>query len=246
MGRFIAAILLLFTVSSGGNSGVQAQDNWDNLTATPERLIGLLDLPDIVQGGCGSAPKRATARAFSTPAQSGSTVGTIYWDQASDAFCGLMIEHAGGVKERVPTLESGYEIPAAIVFERRDAWFRVRLAKGSVWIHHNDPTDFLPYPELVRPSPHTMQTWDGTLRRTPGLSGQVIPLPSGWKVLLDRQLNIHYLGSQRVGKELWLHIRLAAKAGCDQIYEGVTDVEGWIPAYHTDRTTLVWFSSRGC
>jgi hypothetical protein len=91
-----------------------------------------------------------------------------------------------------------------------------------------------------------MQTWDGTLRATPGRSGRLTPLSPEWKALQDRQLSVQYLGSQRVGGDLWMRIRLAAKAACDQVYEGVTDVDGWIPAYHTDRTPLAWFASRGC
>jgi hypothetical protein len=242
MAVFIAALLFLIGIPQ-----LQAQTEWDYLSETPERLIGLLDLPDTVQHGCGPAPTRAKARVFGAPSQSGPSVGTLYWYQEADRWCGLMIETTDGVKEQLPTLESGYEIPAAIVFERRGQWFRIRLAKGSTWIHRADATDFLSYPEVLGEHlPHTLQTWDGTLRATPGPSARVTPLSSGWKKLLDRQLSIQYLGSRRVGNDLWLHIRLAAKANCDQTYEGVTDVEGWIPAYHTDRTPLVWFSSRGC
>jgi hypothetical protein len=158
-----------------------------------------------------------------------------------------MIERAGGMKDRVPTLESGYEIPAAIVYERRGAWFRIRLNAGSAWMRHDDPNDFLPYPDVLRENlAYTLQTWNGTLRATPGSSGRVIPLAPGWKALLDRQLNIDYLGSQQVGTDLWIRIRLTAEGACGQIYEGVTDIDGWIPAYHTDRTPLAWFSSRGC
>jgi len=57
MARVIAALLLFFI----GNAEAQAQSS--------ERLIGLLDLPGIVAGGCGPAPKRATARAFGAPSQ---------------------------------------------------------------------------------------------------------------------------------------------------------------------------------
>jgi len=243
MVRFILALLFFFIRSADA----QAQSNWDYLSKTPERLIGILDLPDIVAGGCGPAPNRATTRAYATPSQSGRVVGTIYWHEVPDVVCDLMIEKAGGAKEEVPTLESGYEIPAAIVFERRGQWFRIRLKDGSVWIQHTDQNDFLPYPDVLGKGPHTLQSWDGTLRATPGPSGRVTPLSPGWKALLDRQLNIQYLGSRRVGNELWLHIRLAAKPGeCGQTYEGVTDAEGWIPAYHVDRTPSAWFASRGC
>lgn len=235
MARVIAALLLFFI----GGGEAQAQSD--------ERLIGLLDLPDIVAGGCGPAPTRATARAFGAPSQSGSDVGRIYWREDGDAGCGLMIEKAGGANETIPTLESGYEVPAAIVFERRGPWFRIRLKDGSAWIRRGDPNDFLSYPEILHDKlASTTQTWDGTLRATPGLAGRVTPLSSGWTALLDRMLSIQYLGSQRVGSNLWLHIRLTAKSACDQTYEGVADVEGWIPAYHTDGTPLVWFASRGC
>jgi hypothetical protein len=244
MARVIAALLFFF-ISSAGAQG--QTDRWDYLSKTPERLIGILDLHDIVQGGCGPAPNRATARVFGTPSQSAPNVGTIYWHEVPDLECALMIEKAGGVKEEVPTLESGYEVPAAIVFERRGQWFRIRLKDGSAWIRRSDPQEFLPYPEILRDNlASTMQTWDGTLRAAPGYSSRVTPLSPGWKALVDRQLSFEYLGSRRVGSDLWLHIRLAAEGACDQKYEGVTDVEGWIPAYHTDRTTLAWFSSRGC
>jgi hypothetical protein len=214
---------------------------------SPERLIGILDVPEIVQHGCGPAPNRATARVFGAPSQNGPTLGTLYWHEVANVVCDLMIEKAGGVKEEVPTLESGYEIPAVIVFERRGQWFRIKLKDGSGWIRHTNEKDFLSYPEVLRENlAYTMQTWDGTLRATPGVSGRVTPLSPAWKALTDRQLSFEYLGSRRVGNDLWLHIRLAAKAACDRVYEGVTDVEGWIPAYHTDRTTLAWFSSRGC
>ena len=48
--------------------------------------------------------------------------------------------------------------------------------------------------------------------------------------LSDRPVSFQYLGSRRVGNAIWLRIRLAAKGPCDQTYENVTDVEGWIPA----------------
>jgi hypothetical protein len=123
MTRFIPA-LLFFLI---GSVGAQAQSNWEYLVKSPERLIGLLDLPEIVAGGCGTAPNRATAPAFRAPSQNGPSLGTVYWREKGDADCGLMIEQADGSKETVPTLESGYEIPAAIVYERRGPWFRIRL-----------------------------------------------------------------------------------------------------------------------
>ena len=226
---------------------IHAQTGYDYLAETPERIIGLLDLPAIVAGGCGPAPKRATTRAFSAPSQNGVAVGTIYWQEVADTFCGLMIDRTGGITEEIPTLESGYEIPAAIIFERRGAWFRIRLKTGSAWVQHATQADFLPYPDMLREYlAHTLQGWDGALRATPGPSGKLTPLPSGWKALLDRQLSVDYLGSRRIGNGLWVHIRFAAKSSCDFTYKGVTDVDGWIPAYQANGSPALWFASRGC
>lgn len=241
MSRFIAALLFFFI----GNLDGHAQSGWEYLDDSPERLIGLLDLEDIVRGGCGGPVQRATTRAHSTPSQTGSVVGTIYWRE-DDAGCGLIFDRAAGDKEAVPTMESGYEIPAAIVYERRGTWFRIRLVKGSAWIRRTDPEEFLPYPDMLREKlAYPLQSWDGTLRQTPGASGAVTPLTSGWKAQLDHQLTIEYLGSRRAGDDLWIHIRLIVDV-CDQKPEGVTPVSGWIPAYQANRSPSVWFSSRGC
>ena len=237
------AVLLFFIWSAGP----QGQTGWEYLDNSPARLIGLLDLEDIVRGGCGPAPGRATARLFSAPSETSSVVGTIHWREEGDRWCGLMIEPSSGINEKLPLLESGYEIPAAIVYERRGPWFRIRLNDGAAWIHRTDAKDFLAYPEVLRDRlAHTMQTWDGTLRETPGASGRIVPLGEGWKALLDRQLSVEYLDSRRVGNDLWIHIRLPSEGACDQKIEGVTTVSGWIPAYHSDRSPSVWFSSRGC
>jgi hypothetical protein len=94
MGRVIAALLFFFIGKVDG----QAQSDWDYLSKSPERLIGILDLPEIVAGGCGPAPKRATARMFGAPSQNGLSVGTIYWYEADGVVCELMIEKAHGAR----------------------------------------------------------------------------------------------------------------------------------------------------
>jgi hypothetical protein len=243
MARVIAALLFFFIASVGA----QAQSGWEYLDQTPERMIGLLDLPDIVGDGCGALEKRATARVTGAPSQHGSHVGTVYMRDEGNGGCGLMIERTDGAKEEVPTLESGYEIGAAIVYERRGTWFRIRLKSGSAWMRRNDSKDFLSYPELLRDRlSYILQGWDGTLRRTPSTSGQVLPLSAEWKAHPDQQVDIEYLGSRRAGSELWIHIQFVAER-CGQSVEGVMQpVTGWIPAYKSNRSPSAWFSSRGC
>ena len=242
MAVFITALLFLISVVTA-----QAQDWWDVLNNTPERLIGLLDLDDIVQGGCGPAPSRATARLFAAASEKSPSIGTVYWHEVPNVECALMIERAGGAKELVPTLESGYEIPAAIVFERRGAWFRIRLANGSAWIRRDDAHNFLPYPDSVRKRlSYVSYEWDGILRETPRASGKVVPLTAGWKELLHRAPSIKILDQRRIGSEIWLHIELITEEVCGNRLEGLMPVIGWIPAYRPNRAPSVWYSSRGC
>lgn len=244
MAPVLVAILLL---TLGPLNAHAQSDWWDVLNKTPERLIGLLDLDNIVRGGCGPAPDRDTERVYGAPSQNGPSVGTLHWHEVPDRGCHLMIERAGGIKELVPTLESGYEIPAAIVYERRGSWFRIRLEKGSAWISRDDVSEFLPYPELVRTKlPYVLQGWDGTLRTTPGVSSKVTPLTAGWRELLERGPSIRLVDTRRVGGELWLRIELITDERCGQKLEGMTPVGGWIPAYQASRAPTVWFSSRGC
>jgi hypothetical protein len=242
MGRVMIALLFFFI----SNDGAQAQSGWEYLDQTPERIIGLLDLPDIVGQGCGAPEKRSTTPVFRSPSQNVPQLGTIYMRDEGSAGCGLMIERTGGVKEEVPTLESAYEISAAIVYERRGSWFRIRLKAGFGWIRRNDAKDFLSYPELLGERlSYILQGWDGTLRETPGASGRVIPLSPGWKASLNRQLNTEFLGARRAGNDLWIHIQLITER-CGQSLAGVTPVTGWIPAYQSNRSPSAWFSSRGC
>ena len=224
----------------------QAQTNWEYLEQSPERVIGLLNLPDIVGDGCGALQKRATAQVFSSPSESATAVGIIYIRDEGNAGCWVMVERTGSAKENFPTLESGYEIAAAIVYERRGRWFRIALTGGSAWISRNDPKDFLPYPEILHERlAYVQQGWDGALRQTPGLSGKLTPLPVGWSAQLDQTIGITYLGSRSIGKELWIHVQLMTEQ-CSRTVEGVAVITGWIAAYRSNRSPSAWFSSRGC
>lgn len=241
--RIIAALLFLFI----GSVGAQAQTGWEYLDDSPERLIGLLDIPDIVGTGCDLKARRATARVFNTASQNGRQLGTLYFHDEGNAGCRLVIERVDGTKEDVPTLESDYEIGAAIVYEHRSSWYRIRLPRGSGWIRRDDSNDFLSYPDVLRKRlAYILEGWDGTLRDAPGTSGTIRPLPSEWKAQLDREVDIEYLGSRRAGNDLWIHVQFVIER-CGQTVEGVPQaVMGWIPAYRSNRSPNVWFHSRGC
>jgi hypothetical protein len=231
-------VLMIFVVRA------DAETNWEYLEKSPERIIGLLELPDIVGEGCGALMARATANAFARPAQDSNRVGTVVMRDEGNAGCGLMIERVDGGKEDLPTLEIGYEIGAAIVYERRNAWYRIALKSGSAWIRRDNPKNFRSYPEILRGRGlgYLAEHWQGTLRSVAGRSGEMARVPRG---LDEREIGMKYLGSRQIGKELWLHVQLMTEQ-CGQTVEGVGMLSAWIPAYRPNGSPAAWFRSRGC
>jgi hypothetical protein len=230
-------VLMIFVVRA------DAETNWEYLEQSPERIIGLLELPDIAGEGCGALVARATANAFASPAQNSIRVGTVFMRDEGNAGCGLMIERVDGVKEDLPTLETGYEIGASIVYERRDAWYRIALKNGSAWIRRDNPKNFRSYPEILRDRlGHLAENWQGTLRSVAGPSSEMARVPRG---LDQREIGMKYLGSRQIGRELWLHVELVTEQ-CSQTVEGVAMSTAWIRAYRPNGSPAAWFRSRGC
>lgn len=235
MARVIAA-LLFFLITNGA---LQAQPDWGYLDHSPERIIGLLDLPEVVANGCDLRRKRSTVRVLEAPLSTGREIGRIYLNDHGNAGCWLMIERAGGIKEELPDLPTGLDIAAAVVYERRGGWFRIALQSGSGWIQRKDAKSFLPYPDLLRARlAHTRENWDGRLFTAPGTSGTAISL--------NGEVHVEYLGSRRVGDELWIHLRWGTNR-CESptdagaAVKGPSPVSGWTRAYRPNGAPSVWF-----
>jgi hypothetical protein len=120
MARFIGALLFLCI----GCVEVQAQPWWEFLDRTPERIIGLLDLPDVIGEGCGTQRKQTPAAVYVAPTRDSRRAGMFFLLHDDTLGCVFALQGSGGGKELAPTLESGYEIPAAPVYECRGPWFR--------------------------------------------------------------------------------------------------------------------------
>lgn len=224
----------------------QAQPWWEYIQRTPEAIIGLLDLPDVMGHGCGEPVQQTPAPIYDAPAFGSGTGSTLILVHDKELGCVFALQRPGAAPAPAPTLESGYEIPSAPVYERRGAWFRVALKNGSGWIRHTDANDFAGYPELLSDNlAYIREGWDGKLRESPGDRGDVIALPAAWNPHLDKRIDIHYLGARMVRKELWIQVRLATET-CDTKLDGVKPVTGWIRAYRLNRSPAVWFASRGC
>jgi hypothetical protein len=215
-------------------------------------VVGLLDLPEVVGGPCGPAEPK-TADLHDAPVRSSAASGSIGFlvtdRQADGGACGsarLAVRRTGGsFDEDLPAVESGYEIPAAIVYERSGQWFRIALERGSAWIERQNPSDFQAYPGLLMDRLDYLPAgWDGRLWDAAG-TGAEIGVPSGWNKYFAGDIAVEVLGIRRLGNEAWIAVRLRTES-CGNTLAGVQAVTGWLPAFRASGAPSVWFYSRGC
>jgi hypothetical protein len=228
-----------------GHGTAAGMQNWHWAIAeglTRERVIGLLDLPDIVGPEC--TPVASTRIVlFDSPSTNKPAIGSI--EPPRD--CRMLVRRvASNAEEALPTAESGYETPAVIVYQRAGLWFRIALQQGSAWVARDDSKGFLPYPEMLTDRlSYLGKGWDGRVWSMPGAGGTATPLPPGWKAYLSQEIPIDVLGTRRIGNELWIHVRLLIER-CGETLQGVGPATGWVRAYQSSGSPSAWFSSRGC
>jgi hypothetical protein len=121
----LAVLGLLALLGDDAALQPQAQD-WHRAVSenlTTERVAGLLDLPEIVGGGCGpdqpgSIPLYRAPSAAAAPI--GATRLHVEDRQPGGGSCAtatVVVERiAGGAEEQLPTEESGFEVAGAVVF----------------------------------------------------------------------------------------------------------------------------------
>lgn len=152
-------------------------------TANPGRIVGLLELRQVFGSGPCDRFKPEEVPLFSTPGGA-DPVAVLrvdrYWTFLSDLSCeGLIVRvhpHGSGKPAELPTEEFAYEAPAAIVYEQRDRWFRIRLQDGSAWVRITDPARFHPLADrLTRGLSSVTEAWDGRLAAIPG--GDLVRVP---------------------------------------------------------------------
>ena len=209
-----------------------------------DRLLGLHTIPDVIGLPCG----------LDVPGRLESTSGRIHYLAADRSADGrqcdgavLVLFRPSGLAEIIPTLESGYEEPAAIVVEQAGNRFRIALQEGSTWVERRDAAGFLPYPALlVGKLSYLRDGWDGRLSSEPGLgrSERVSPM---WLDHLrkTREISVDVLSTRTVAGRLWMQVRLEPETCGDRV-PGVESVTGWVPAYRPSGATNAWFHSRGC
>jgi hypothetical protein len=242
------AILIAFLCLSGG---VSAQRYFVSQNQGTTRVIGLLDLPDVTRNfsddECRST-ESVGVQLYSTTSNVGAAVGTVYKRNHPEYGCNLLFKRAGtATEEELPSEERGYEIAAAVVYERRGPWFRLAIPRGSAWIERANADDFLPYPQLLtRRMAFLRNDWDSQLRRSADFGSATEPLPLQWKERVPREIGIEVLRITRVGNDDWIHVRFVTERCGDDTLKGLKPMQGWLPAYRADGTPAAWVYSRGC
>jgi hypothetical protein len=217
--------------------------------AAADRVIGLLALPDVFGSSTCAPFEPADVPIHSTP-NDATVFATVRVDQnwsfAPHGGCeGLKVSvHRGSGREDLPALEYDYEMPAAIVVERRNGWFRVKLAKGSGWIKASTTDRFMPLADLFEEFVGVTsidQSFTGNLLTAPDVRATAAaPVKPGQSVQV--------IEMRDVDGRTFVKIDVMSHSVCDAGASGPPDVvaTGWLPLHASTGDPTIWFSSRGC
>jgi hypothetical protein len=213
-----------------------------------ERLIGLLELPDVIGPPCGLRDGTRQA-VYTTPDRSRSPLGSLRFrvlPRPGDGACDeatLLLEAPDGTTSTMPTAEIGYEEQALIVFEHRGGWYRVKTPNGSAWIERASPPDFTAYEDLLIDNLTYLDAgWDGVLWVNPDAAS--FSVGDAWH-RAGEAFPVKVMEHRRVAGVLWLRVRLQREV-CGIVITDAPEPTGWVPAYRLDGQPVAWFYSRGC
>jgi len=209
-------------------------------------VIGLLSIPEVF-GSSECAPFEPRAVMLHSNATDGNIVGSIEVDQnwsfAPHGGCeGLEVRvHKGTQKEDLPTREYDYEMPAAIVLDQKDGWFKVRLHQGSGWVKASVVDRFMPLSDLFEEFTgvtEISESFTGRLSKTPSTTS----LPIMPRVAPNQAVRVVEI------RDSWIHVEVLSNSACTAANDGPPRVvsEGWLPLHDQKGEPTVWFSSRGC
>jgi hypothetical protein len=211
-----------------------------------ERTIGLISLPEVFGGGpC--APFDPRPIDLHNAPNDGQVLARIQvdkeWSFAPHGGCdGLEVSvHRGAQKSELPTREYDYEMPAAIVLEQRDGWFRIRLRQGSAWLKASVVNKFMPLSDLFEEFTGVTgisESFTGRLSRAPNLSSGPIMM----RVAPNQPVRVVEV------RDNWVHVEVLSNSACTAGNDGPPQVisEGWLPLHDPKGEPTVWFSARGC
>lgn len=219
--------------------------------APQNRVLGLISLPQVFgdQPCHVFVPSEVALYAEPDSARLGVIRVAQPWTMYDDGGCaGLRVvvhlesaDSADSAAE-LPTLEYGYETPAAVVLDQHDDWFRIRLADGAAWIRGDSANHFMALEDLLAENLTYIAEPDGKgLSSVPGSTDRNIGTD-----LLSAGRSVQLLESLSVNGELWLKVAVHNHSPCLSPDDLATVAEGWLPAHSPTGEPIIWFHSRGC
>jgi hypothetical protein len=211
-----------------------------------DRTIGLLAMPEVF-GPRACAPFEPQDVALHAAPNDGAPFAFVRVDQnwsfAPHGGCeGLEVSvHQGEQRRELPTLEFDYEMPGAIVVERRDGWFRIRLGNRTAWVNAPSAGRFMPlgdlYEEFVGVTAIS-ESFTARLTSAPGSTGGPI-MP---RVAPGQPVRVLEM------RDASVQVEVLSNSACTAADNGPPEVvaTGWLPLHDQSGTPTVWFSSRGC
>lgn len=219
--------------------------------AGDDRVIGLIALPGVFGGAPCARFTPHDMPLFSAPNNS-APIAVIRVDQepsfAPHGGCeGLEVSvHVANRREALPTREYDYEMPAAIVVEHRDGWFKIRLqGDRHAWLKASVSDRFMPLSDLFEEFAGVTSVnegFSGRLLSAPGVtSGPIMP-----RVTSSQPVRVVEL-RERLG-QTWVQVEVLSNSACTAGSQGPPEVvaTGWLPMHNDAGEPTIWFSSRGC
>ena len=234
-----ASILLMLTASTAWAEASKEQQAPDRHTQS-EPFIGVVEVPAV--GGVSESDARVERRPVALRSK-----------PTSKAPVARML--AGGTV--LEYVEHRYEEMAALVYERRDGWYRVGYLdgeRGSAWLSPEDAGRFTTLYDLLQDRMHHMtETWDRRLYRRPGVGDdyQVVEEEkgharrSGWT---GHHMDAELVKLSKVGKDRWAMVVILREGERCTTAHGLEAVvaAGWVPVFGATGKPNIWFYARGC
>jgi hypothetical protein len=218
--------------------------------AAEDRVLGLLSLPEVF-GARQCAPFEPGEIPIHGAPNDAKAIAVIRvdrtWSFSPHGGCeGLEVSvHRGAQQEDLPTLEYDYEMPAVIVLEHHDDWYRVRLDKGTAWVKASPVDQFMPLAELFEEFVGVTTINDGytgrLLASPAAVTGPIMP-----RVTAGQPVRVVEI-RESAGRS-WVQIEVLSNSACTAGTNGPPEVSatGWLPLHDNNGVPTVWFSSRGC
>lgn len=211
-----------------------------------ERVLGLLSLPEVY-GPRQCAPFEPAEIALHAAPNDAPPIAFLRVDR-ENAFSphggcdGLKVSvHQGGQTFELPTREYDYEMPAAIVVEQRDGWYKIKLHNRSAWVKATPLDQFMPLSALFEEfvGLTEISNFTGRLLNAPGPAAPGPIMPS---VAPQKPVRVLEIRGE------WIRVEVMTNSPCTAADNGPPEVvaTGWLPLHAANGEPTVWFSSRGC